>query len=136
MNFHFARIAMVSSGLLLGAGLMAADKAAEPAKPTLPQPPVVDPISVVANQLKLTADQSAKFRPIIEDETKQLQSVKADQSLSDDAKRAKIMDTRRATSEKVKTFFTPEQNKTWEMLRPMPKPLPVKKDLVPSKSIK
>src|ERR1041385_611158 len=61
------------------------------------------------NPLGLTEDQKAQLRPIVMDETKQMDSVRSDSSLSQDQKITKINQIRETASPKIKAILTPEQ---------------------------
>ena len=61
------------------------------------------------NPLHLTDDQKAKLRPILIDESQQMEAVRNDTSLSQDQKIAKANAIREAASPKIKAVLTPEQ---------------------------
>ncbi len=61
------------------------------------------------NPLNLTDEQKAKLRPIVADETQQLDAVRNDSSLSAEQKVAKANQIRETASPKIKAVLTPEQ---------------------------
>jgi protein CpxP len=61
------------------------------------------------NPLNLTDEQKAKLRPIVADETQQLDAVRNDSSLSAEQKVAKANQIRETASPKIKAILTPEQ---------------------------
>jgi protein CpxP len=61
------------------------------------------------NPLNLTDEQKAKLRPIVADETHQLDAVRNDSSLSAEQKVAKANQIRETASPKIKAILTPEQ---------------------------
>ena len=70
------------------------------------------------NPLGLTEDQKSQLRPIVTEETQQLEAVRNDTSLSADQKIAKINQIRETASPKIKAILTPAQlQKLAEMQR-------------------
>jgi len=61
------------------------------------------------NPLNLTDEQKAKLRPIIADETQQMDAARNDATLSPDQKAEKISQIRQAASPKIKAVLTPAQ---------------------------
>jgi hypothetical protein len=61
------------------------------------------------NPLNLTDEQKAKLRPIVADETQQLDAVRNDSSLSTEQKVQKANQIRETASPKIKAILTPEQ---------------------------
>jgi periplasmic protein CpxP/Spy len=61
------------------------------------------------NPLGLTEDQKTQLRPIVTEETQQMEAVRNDNSLSQEQKIAKINQIREAASPKIKAILTPEQ---------------------------
>jgi periplasmic protein CpxP/Spy len=61
------------------------------------------------NPLNLTDEQKAKLRPIIADETQQMDAARNDPSLTPDQKAEKISQIRQTASPKIKAVLTPEQ---------------------------
>jgi len=69
--------------------------------------------------LSLTKDQEAKIKPILEDEAKKMQAVRADTALSQEDRRAKMREIREESSKKIQEVLTPEQK---EKYAKMPQP--------------
>ena len=63
----------------------------------------------MSERLNLTDEQKEKLRPILQDEFKQLKALRADNSLSQDARRAKAREIRRSTRQQIGQILTPEQ---------------------------
>jgi Spy/CpxP family protein refolding chaperone len=61
------------------------------------------------NPLNLTAEQKAKLRPIIADENQQMESLRNDNSLTQEQKIDKANQVRAQASPKIKAILTPEQ---------------------------
>lgn len=70
------------------------------------------------NPLGLTEDQKARLRPIVTEETQQMEAVRGDTSLTQEQKIQKINQIRETASPKIKAILTPEQlQKLAEMQR-------------------
>lgn len=108
--------------MVSGACLMAQEQnkakapAAQPAPALQPAPPAAnqtniirDRTEIIARALKLTDEQKAKVKPIIEEETKKLQELRADQKLSPQERTAKMREIRETTYQKMKPILTEEQ---------------------------
>ena len=61
------------------------------------------------NNMGLTADQKSQIKQIRQNEKQQIQTVKADNSLSKDQKKAKIKDIRQNGTSQINGLLTPEQ---------------------------
>ena len=61
------------------------------------------------DELHLTDAQKQQLRPIIEEEVKQINAVRDDQSLNMDQKRAKVEQIRQTEFPKIQAILTPEQ---------------------------
>ena len=68
-------------------------------------------LSKMASCLNLSEDQKAKIKPILEENFKAKQAVRADQNLTRDQRRAKMKELRVQMHEKIKPLLTPEQLK-------------------------
>jgi periplasmic protein CpxP/Spy len=66
-------------------------------------------LKAMTRRLALTSDQQEKIRPILEDEAKQVQSIDADSSLTEQQKRRKTRDVRMTSRSKIQPILTPEQ---------------------------
>ncbi|MFV0606202.1 MAG: hypothetical protein ACK5NK_10205 [Niabella sp.] len=64
--------------------------------------------------LNLSADQENKMKALNEEGRTKAEAIRNDASLSDDDKRAKMMEMRKAQNEKRLAILTPEQKKKWE----------------------
>ena len=70
------------------------------------------------NPLGLTEDQKSQLRPIVMEETQQMEAVRNDSSLTQEQKIQKINQIRETASPKIKAILTPEQlQKLTEMQR-------------------
>ena len=73
----------------------------------------------LTKQLKLTEDQQAKIKPIIQEQHKQMLALRQDTSLSREDRFAKFRQIREKSFEKMKADLTPEQQKKWEKMAEM-----------------
>ncbi len=70
-----------------------------------------------ANVLNLTADQQSKMKDIRKSEKTQAKAIKADSSLSADAKKQKLKDLHSGFSQQERAVLTPEQQAKQDSLR-------------------
>lgn len=63
----------------------------------------------IDEELQLTPDQKQKISAVIEDENKQVSSVRDNTSMSTDQKQQKVMQIRQEGAPKIKAILTPEQ---------------------------
>jgi Spy/CpxP family protein refolding chaperone len=75
-------------------------------------------IDTLKKQLDLSDDQVAKVKPILEDMQKQMQALRADTTLSQTDRRAKMKEIRDGEAAKLKEVLTADQYAKWEKSRP------------------
>jgi len=63
--------------------------------------------------LNLTEDQQAKIKPILENESTQMQSLRSDTSLSQADQRTKMKQIRENTNSQINPILTPDQQKQY-----------------------
>ena len=63
--------------------------------------------------LNLTDDQQAKIKPILENETTQMQSLRSDTSLSQEDRMAKMKQIHENTKSQINPILTPDQQKQY-----------------------
>lgn len=85
------------------------------------QPPTVDQrLQRMTQQLNLTEDQQQKIKPILENESTQMQSLRADTSLSQDDRMAKMKQIRENTVSQINPLLNADQQKQYtEMMSHM-----------------
>ena len=66
----------------------------------------------MTKQLSLTETQQQQIKPILENEAKQMQTLREDSSLSQDDRRTKMMQIRQESSSQIKPILTPDQQKS------------------------
>jgi len=74
-------------------------------------------LAQLGQQLKLTAAQKAKIKPIIESTFKQAQVIQADKSLDQPKMMAKFQAMQKSVEAKIKAILTPEQQKKLAVLQ-------------------
>ena len=71
----------------------------------------------LSDQLKLTDDQKAKIKPILEDEHKQLSALRGDTSLSREEKQAKFKQIHTSAYEQINPILTEQQQATLKQIQ-------------------
>ncbi len=77
---------------------------------------VDDRVKHLAKELNLTEDQQTKIKAILEDEHKQLSSLKQDTSLSPEERRTKFEETKKNTSQQIRALLNEDQQKKYDEL--------------------
>jgi Spy/CpxP family protein refolding chaperone len=77
-------------------------------------PSVDDQLKNLTDRLSLTADQQTKIKPILEDQSQQMQALMKDDSLSQDDRRAKGRSIRESTNTKIRDVLTDDQKKKYD----------------------
>lgn len=85
------------------------------------QPPSADQrLQRMTQQLDLTSDQQEKIKPILENESTQMQGLRADSSLSQEDRMAKMKQIRETTTSQINPILTADQQKKYaEMMTHM-----------------
>jgi Spy/CpxP family protein refolding chaperone len=74
------------------------------------QPPTADQrLQRMTQQLNLTADQQEKIKPILENESTQMQTLRADSSLSQEDRMAKMKQIRESSSSQINPILNADQ---------------------------
>jgi len=71
----------------------------------------------LTKRLKLTTDQQAKVKEALDSEHSQMESLHQDSSLSQDDRRAKMMDIRKATDTQIRGLLDSTQQKKWDEMQ-------------------
>jgi len=74
-------------------------------------------LEMLTQKLNLTADQQTKVKVIDEDTGKQMMALRNDTSLSQDDKRAKMMDIRKSSQEKIRGILTDDQKTKYDAMQ-------------------
>ena len=76
-----------------------------------------DRMKQIAEELKLTAEQKEKLKPIFKEEAEKLRELRGDDKLTRVEKMAKVKEIREAGFTKIKTVLTPEQTEKFQKIR-------------------
>lgn len=71
----------------------------------------------LTQMLNLTTDQQAKIRPILENESQQMQSLRSDTSMAREDKMAKARSIRETTNSQITPILTSEQQQKWQQMQ-------------------
>jgi Spy/CpxP family protein refolding chaperone len=77
-------------------------------------PSVDDQLKRMTKQLKLSDDQQAKVKPILEEQRNQMQQLRSDSSLSQDEKMGKMRELRQQSSSQIKALLNDQQQKKFD----------------------
>lgn len=79
-------------------------------------PSVDDQVKELTKELNLTDDQKAKVKSILEDQQKQMSSLREDSSLSPEDRRSKFQEIRQSSSQNVRATLNKDQQKKFDDL--------------------
>jgi protein CpxP len=71
----------------------------------------------LTKKLKLTTDQQAKVKDALESEHSQMESTHQDSSLSQDDRRAKMMEIHKSTDTQIRGLLDANQQKKWDEMQ-------------------
>lgn len=80
-------------------------------------PSVDDQIKHLTKKLKLSDDQQAKLKPILEDQRKQMDEMRADSSLSRQDRFSKMQELRQNSDTQIKSVLNEDQQKSFDKMR-------------------
>lgn len=66
--------------------------------------------------LNLTADQQAKIKPILEDSSKQMQSLRSDASMSQQDRKTKMQEIHKSSMSQIRAVLTPDQQQKMDSM--------------------
>jgi periplasmic protein CpxP/Spy len=81
------------------------------------RPEMRDRMQQLSEELKLTAEQKAKLKPIFEGEAEKMRALRDDTSLTPEQRRDKYRELREASAAKIKPILTAEQKEKWDKLQ-------------------
>lgn len=82
-----------------------------------PMESVDDQIKHLNKKLKLSDDQQAKLKPILEDQHKQMDQLRSDSSLSREDRFSKMQEIRQSSDTQIKSVLTEDQQKSFDQMR-------------------
>ena len=71
----------------------------------------------LTKQLKLTADQQSKVQGILQEEQTSMQNLRQDSSLSQQDRRAKMMDIRNTADTQIRALLNEDQQQKWDKMQ-------------------
>ena len=83
---------------------------------------VAERLKTMKEKLGLTEEQTGKIKDIFEKHRDEFATVRKDESLKPEEKRAKLMDLRKAEMGEVRALLTPDQQEKLKELRPAGRP--------------
>lgn len=72
---------------------------------------------MLTKQLKLTSDQQPKVLEILKSQQSQMESLHSDSSLSQDDRRAKMMDIRKSSDDQIRALLDSKQQKKFDEMQ-------------------
>ena len=97
--------------------LVIAGRAIPATAQTSGQDEVKELLQKIAAELKLSDDQKAKIKPILQGEVQELRAVRDDASLPPEQKEAKAKQIHAASKAKIGEILTPEQKDKWAAMK-------------------
>jgi protein CpxP len=76
-----------------------------------------DRLQRMTQMLNLTSDQQTKIRPILDNESTQMQALRADTSMSRDDKMTKMRSIRETTMSQITPILTSDQQQKWSQMQ-------------------
>jgi Spy/CpxP family protein refolding chaperone len=73
-------------------------------------------LEMMTKQLNLTSDQQQQIKPILENESQQMESLHSDSSLSQQDRMSKMQAIRENTNSQIKPILTSEQQTKWQQM--------------------
>jgi len=71
----------------------------------------------MTKQLNLSEDQQQKIKPILEQESQQMQALRADSAMSQQDRHSKMMEIRQNSMSQIMPILNPDQQKKWEEMQ-------------------
>jgi len=109
-------VAVMVVGGLVACSSLATAQEAKPGGKRGPGPSVEQRLDRLTEQLKLTDEQKPKVKTVLEEETKKMQDLRGDTSVSREDRMDKIQTIQKETAAKLKGILTPEQYEKYEKL--------------------
>ncbi len=115
---HFRILVCLAALCALLFAVAAMGQEGAPAQEQQPRRPMMqtpqERLDAMAKELNLTDAQKDKIKPILENEQKQMQDLRADQSMSREDRMAKMREIRTKSSDDIKAVLNDEQKKKFE----------------------
>lgn len=72
---------------------------------------------LLTKQLKLTPDQQPKVLDILKSQQSQMENLRSDSSASQEDRRSKMMEIRKASNDQIRALLDPDQQKKWDKMQ-------------------
>ncbi|HXW89488.1 MAG TPA: hypothetical protein VEK33_02990, partial [Terriglobales bacterium] len=72
---------------------------------------------MLSKKLNLSSDQQSKVLEILKSEQSQTESLRSDNSLSQEDRRSKMMEIHKSSNEQIRALLDPDQQKKWEEIQ-------------------
>jgi len=73
--------------------------------------------AMLAKRLNLSSDQQSKVQDIFKSEQSQMESLRADSSVSQQDRRSKMMEIHKSTNDQIRGLLDPDQQKKWDEMQ-------------------
>jgi Spy/CpxP family protein refolding chaperone len=73
--------------------------------------------AMLAKRLNLNSDQQSKVQDILKSEQSQMESLRADTSVSQQDRRSKMMEIHKSTNNQIRGLLDPDQQKKWDEMQ-------------------
>ena len=73
-------------------------------------------LQMLTQQLSLTSDQQTQIKPILENESQQMQSLRSDNALSQQDRMSKMQAIRQNANSQIKPILTADQQTKWQQM--------------------
>jgi len=74
-------------------------------------------VAMLAKQLNLSKDQQSKVQDILKAQQSQMESLRADSSVSHEDRRSKMMELHKSTNDQIRGLLDPDQQKKWDEMQ-------------------
>ncbi len=74
-------------------------------------------LQMLTQQLSLTSDQQQQIKPILENESQQMESLRSDTALSQQDRMSKMREIRQNSAGQIQPILTTEQQAKWQEMR-------------------
>jgi Spy/CpxP family protein refolding chaperone len=116
-TYKLSLVAALVLGGLLACSSMAFAQDAKEGKKKRGGPSVEQQMATLKEKLDLKPEQETKIKDVLEDTSKKRQELRADQNLSQEDRRDKMMALMTAQDKKFKEILTADQFTKWEKVR-------------------
>ena len=73
--------------------------------------------AMLGKRLNLSSDQQSKVEDVLKSEQTQMQSLRADSSVSQDDRRSKMMEIHKSSNDQIRALLNDDQQKKWDEMQ-------------------